>query len=519
MNEWIEVGGSFRARWFLALVALAVCLLAAGAMLWAAQHPAGPFVFGAGLACAVASALGAASLAANRRRVHVTPDGLAVRDRYGQRAFSDEQVICASLRTQTIYSAGEPKSLTRTFDVWAEGEAGAERVHMVNRLPIGAADPLEELIDRTHEHLYRRATDLLAAHHAFDGEGWTLHPQELVTTSGGQAECVRFDELAAVGVFDGEFCIWRSGHDEPAARIPLHNANTHVLARLLVERVPPAKEAGAELADDRLGRMLFERRPGRLLRTIVWLAPVVVILVIIACMGAMLWPMLGQPALGGLVVFCAVIGFLWLLALTQYTSLRCYEFGICRRGVWREARLRYRDVATFAYAAVKQYVKGVYSGTTVTLTFTARDAVVPRKLAYSRTLMNGDPELENVRQQVSRVIAARMADAFDAGAAVPWTDGLRFLPEGIEYRASGILGRKAPLVIGFDQIGTFDIEQGIFRLWVVGNRKPIMKVNMSQANFFPGMLLLSEILAGKATSGGRYALQGQVETRVGERLQ
>jgi hypothetical protein len=73
---------------------------------------------------------------------------------------------------------------------------------------------------------------------------------------------------------------------------------------------------------------------------------------------------------------------------------------------------------------------------------------------------------------------------------VTWTDGLRFLPEGLEYRAAGFLGRKAPVVIPYSQISGYDLHQGMLWLWVAGRKKPAVKESTALPNFFPGYFFL-----------------------------
>src|SRR6185295_14283122 len=120
---------------------------------------------------AVGSAcLSAVIIARSRFQIGPTTDGFLVRDRRGEREFHDDQVICAALSSKANYTNGVLRSTTRTFDVWVEGESAAEQIKMVNRLPVGASDPLLPLIDRLLDNLHERAGSALAAEEAFEGE-------------------------------------------------------------------------------------------------------------------------------------------------------------------------------------------------------------------------------------------------------------------------------------------------------------------------------------------------------------
>jgi hypothetical protein len=110
-----------------------------------------------------------------------------------------------------------------------------------------------------------------------------------------------------------------------------------------------------------------------------------------------------------------------------------------------------------------------------------------------------------VRDHVSQLIASRMAQQLTGGRAVIWTDGLRFLPEGLEYSAKGIFGRKPPILIPYSQIHGCDAETGTFYLWMYGKKKPVAKESVARPNFFPGYLLLARLLAARPESVSQLA--------------
>jgi hypothetical protein len=494
MERAIDVGGNYREWWFLTLVALTACLLPGGALLFATHHEAALPVLIAGAIAALVSALAAVAISHRRFSVQITPDGFLIRNRHGERQYTDEQVICASLYSTSNFSSGELKSITRVFDVWVEREADSERFKMTNRIPLGSADPLELLVERVIGHLYDRADAALAARQPFEGEGWALHANELVVKGKRVAHAVPVDELSATDVFDNDLCVWKHGQDEPVVRIPVRSANAAVLHRLLRDRLVEPSEATAPLDGNGLGRVLFERKPGRTLIVTVWLLPIAAFVLFAACAVASIVDRQLEPILiGGFLSLALTL--LWLVPLSQCVRLRCHEHGVARCWLHWEKRLHFDDVDSFTYSAVRQYVKGMYSGTTFTLTFVSKAAGKPAKFTYAKTLRNADVELDHLRDHVSRVIAARMAAGFGTGAAVGWTDGLRFLSDGLEYRASGFLGRKAPIMVPYERITAVNVADGLFHLWVAGQKKPVVKEQVSQPNFFPGYLFLTRLMA------------------------
>jgi hypothetical protein len=497
MSTPVQIGRNFREWWFLALIFLAVVLVAAGTMLLAVRHPAAVFVLVAGGVACISVCCTALLIARSRFQVDTTPGGFLVRDRRGERTFDDDQVICASLSSRANYTNGMLQSTTRTFDVWVEGEAGAERVKMVSRLPVGTPDPLSFLIDRVQQHLYERAGAALEAGQAFDGEGWTLHATELVVNARRNVQQVRFEALAAADIFDNHLCIWKHGLDAPVLRIPMHSANTHVLLRLLRERITPRSEGAEPHSGDGLGRVLFERKPERGMTGLMYLSPFAALLVlaVAAVLDAL---QIVRDAWWVAAAVCTGIALIWVISLTHSIAFRVHEHGVLRKWLFGTQQLQYADVDAFTYSAVRQYVKGVYSGTNFTLTFASFADGKLKKLTYSRNLRNADAELDQLRDTISERIANRMAAQFALGRAVMWTDGLRFLPEGLEYRAAGFFGRKAPVLFPYSQIAGFDANQGTYWLWVHGRKKPVVKENMALPNFYPGFLFLPRLLAARA---------------------
>lgn len=491
MEPAIPVGSSHREWWFVVLVALAILLILCGGALVLVRHEAGfPVLIGGGVISFIAL-LSAVVIAARKVSVQITPDGFIVRDRYGEREYTDMAVLCASLYSQSHYTNGERRATTRTFEVWVETEEGsAERIRMRNRFAVGHSDPLGLLIDRILGHLYDQASAALSDGESFEGQGWALNSREFVSTQKRQSVTIGLGELTAADVFDDDLCIWRSGNDEPVVRIPMSAANAPVLLTLLRERtvVPTAVETGETGG---LGRVLFERKPSSSSTVALWVMPIGAASLFLGGIVAALLMQRFEPAIV-LGVISAVLSLIWLVPLSQHVALRCHEHGVSRRWLRREQRLRYAEIDQFTYSAVRQYVKGVYSGTSFTLTFASNAA---GKLTYSKTLRNADDELDRLRDRVGRILAERMSKQFDAGSTVAWGDALRFFPEGLEYRASGFLRRKAPVMIPFDQIAGIDITDGQFRLWRTGQKGHAVKESVAQPNFFPGYFFLLRLLA------------------------
>jgi hypothetical protein len=272
-----------------------------------------------------------------------------------------------------------------------------------------------------------------------------------------------------------------------------------ILERLLREHVGKLPQRGAPADGSRLGRVLFERRPAPGLKLCVWLLPVLILAALVA--GGVTAAVNGRPepaVVGAAISF--VIGLVWLIPFSQCVTFSCHERGVVRRWMWREQQLPFDDVETFTYSAVKQYVKGVYSGTNFTLAFTSKASGRPAKLSYTKTLRNADAALEQLRDLVSGLVARRMAALLSGGGRVEWTGHLTLTPEGLEYQPQRFLlpGRKPPRFFTWSQITGFDASNGAFHAWVAGRKKPVIKESVAMPNFFPGYLVFVQQMAARS---------------------
>jgi hypothetical protein len=485
----------------LSLLLLGLCLLAGAACLAAVPRaPLWPLV-GAGAVlgalCLLASGLWWGLELSRRAWVEVTPAGFRLRDRAGERAVDDQQILSMALRHRRNFSNGLLKSVTRFFTVWyAAPEQETRQLTMTTTFPADSADPLAGLIQRVSDRLLGQARADLQSGLPVLGVGWSLDRAALTLTAPPQGPLdVPLADVTAVDVVDEKVCCWVRGRDEAVAKVPVKAANAYLLLQLLREQIEQRKAAEeGEPEEGRLGRIIFERRHPR--------STTAALAVMAAVLGLVSLPLIlfgiANPAplvvgLGLLVVGAATgLG----AYQTRVAFFRCHEWGVHQSGLFVDKRLRYGDVASFTYRAVRVFVHGAYTGTTFTFVF---DPLPPQKssrIRYSVRLGNVDAELDNLRDQIARILAFRMIGQLRQGQPVRWTANLCFLPEGLEYRPAGWVGRKGAQVLPYDQVAGFNLDQGTFSLWAKGRAKPVMQENSTEPNFFPGFVMLS-LMAGR----------------------
>ncbi len=448
---------------------------------------------------AVAAALGVLFLLRlclvrlGRRWISPTEMGFILEDRRGTFAFTYDDISDLATESTVQYSGGEPRATFRSGTITLHEGAAVRRVPFRYKFRLDQPDPLTFFLDRTLTHLTDRAFAALAAGDGLRGEQWELTAEGLWLPAGRVERHIPAEDITAIDLVDGQVCVWATGEPLPSVRVPAGSANALVLLNL-VGALVKARGGDPDEAVGGLGRVLFERAksgkdsasPRALLGVTLAFASA------FAVLGAMLDGAVGAAL--GVAGFAVVATPLFLLTiLLSGTVFRCHARGVFRRSWWRSRELRFEDVGRFAYGATRSYYNGFYVGTSVWMRFTPRPGSGGRTVTYSVSLKNGDAELENLREHVSRVIAGHMFHRLERGETVAWTEGLRFRREGLEWTSGGWFTRPTTRLIPYHQIGNTDIQEGHFYLYVLGIRKAVYTTPVSADNFFPGLTLLDLI--------------------------
>jgi hypothetical protein len=169
----------------------------------------------------------------------------------------------------------------------------------------------------------------------------------------------------------------------------------------------------------------------------------------------------------------------------------CHQRGIARTTFWGTRRLRYEDVASFTYAAVRQYVNGVYTGTTVSLTFVPRRGVRGGRIKFQMSAQKVDQALDGLRDGVAAVMARDLVARLAAGKPIPWADGYVLAPLGLACPGRGLFGR--PRLVPYRDVQPA-IQDGVLHLFAPGDRKPFASISTASDNFFPGLVVLNHAL-------------------------
>jgi hypothetical protein len=477
MADRIQVRGVM-SGWF--HVWRAVCFLGAAgffALAWFNPSEPIPFIVFGAIAAGlfVWLEIWAVLLRSRRTFLEVLDDGFIVQDRRGQRSYRDSQVKAMAYWTKDLFNNGRAAGFKRDCKIWLANES--DPVVCDNSFKLGQTDPVAPFIKRLLELLSAGFSQALEHGLPLEGDGWKLTGTDLTYARG----TLPIDQISAVEDHDGKMGVWRKGEALPAAQFPVSGRNVWLLRNVLTPRLK--KDAAVS---EGLGRVLFQRQ-GRLL----WI--ILVLLVALGFVGGGLSVVLTsvrEQEIGGVMALIGLVIAFFGLVYAR-VRFRCLEGGVVHSGLFGQRQLMYRDIKSFTYGATRHYHNGAYVGTRVNFFFEPISVAEHGKaISYSTSVNGGDQELDRLRDVIAKIIAVRMQNELAAGARVPWTANIAFLPKGFEYRPSGFLGRKDALFLPYEQYGGWNMNAGQFFLYEKGNKKAVYQEAAATRNFYPGFSLL-----------------------------
>ncbi|MBI3831130.1 MAG: hypothetical protein HY291_16545 [Planctomycetes bacterium] len=480
MNQRVSAGSTYYEGKFI-LPVLGVIVfggLLAGALFggWAGMP-----VYIAGLA---ASALGlfAAYINIAKRRVWISAaaDHFLFEDATRAREVRYEDVKGLTAVLRTTYSEGMPTGVDVTCTVWIEENGVAIPLPMRRAVKGNAEDAVVAVMKKAQDRVFAVAREKLGRGEAVEGDGWRLSRQEFEGYQDGGRVGLSIEQITAVDDVDGNICIWRHGQDDPAVRVPVSAKNAFLLTPLIRAEMEGRKKEQAAPPAEGLGRVIFERKSGA------W--GWILLAILLAFMAVAFF--VTAPALGVLFGLGAV-GMVWLYWTRRNPKFRCCEYGVSWQQGNTDNKFRYTDIEVFTYSATRHYHNGAYTGTYYSFNFVPKPEARAKPIGYTCKINAVDDEMENLRQHIAGVIAGRMARELREGKEVRWTPNMRFVAQGLEVRAPGMLfGRKDAVVIGIHEIERLNFEKGVFYIYKRGESKAVMNEPVSTANFFPGLALL-----------------------------
>jgi hypothetical protein len=480
--------------WFLFGRILAALAIVGGIVLVGVREPVGGgIVIAAGAVLALT--VEAMAFAIRRDRIWLEHDdaGFTLIDRLGPRDFQDDDVHAIAFASEPVFSNGNPAGFTRTCTLWVAQEGDEpEPIPMANRFKQNQTDPLAGFFNRILERLRGDFDAALAAGHALEGRDWALTKGELTIRRKGGDESLPLAEITAAESRDGKISIWRRGTDEPYVGFPFKDRNVWLLLELLRPRIK--NDAAQKQPAEGLGRVLFQRGPGKGLLPLLYIVAAGAFALGIGLLFAVEVP---KDRFVGYIILAVAPLFAFLGYVSSKANFRCHEWGVHQSSISGEKKLRYADVGSFTYAGTRMYHNGAYAGTSLQLRFDPLPGAAGRPIKFTTTIKNMDADIESLRDHVSRIIAARMGRELNAGKSVPWTKRLTYSKEGFECYPAGVFGKKEWTTLPYAEYGGWKMDQGTFQLFQRGVKKSVHSEKTSEANFFPGFMLLQSMFHAK----------------------
>lgn len=476
-----SAGGGFTLRpkvwtdWVVSLLVLGLgTTIVAAIVLCAAQTP--PRATLPALAGGVMLALAGGSAAIWRRRlgwqITVFEKGLEVKGPSSHVALAFSEIAALGLTVREDYANGSFSGITRRLQLWRQQDPVKRPFVDLQAFCKANApedEPFAEVIDRLISEAEARIEQVVASGGIAKGVGLQLSQTTLRV--GGEA--IPLERVTAAGLHGGKLCLWIDAEAEPRYRLDPKLPNVLPIIQLVQKRIDDrAAAAGTEVAG--LGRILFERRSPKV-------AGVLLILV-------------------GLITIWLGVGVLlilwgWHLLVFRF---RCHERGVYRRGLFSRRELLYRDVAAFGFSATRQYYNGVYVGTSISLRFVPETATGGKPISLSQSVRNADKDLDELREHVSRVLAARLLGTLEQGAEVPWGTDAVLTAKALRYRRPKLIGKSDWTELPYREVAGTSMNDGTLAVFAKGNDKAILTMPVSVTNFFPGYELFCHLAAQEA---------------------
>jgi hypothetical protein len=427
--------------------------------------------------CAFPSVVMAFWIVPRRRWLEVTLTGFVLTDRGRRRAYTDDQVEAISRRFK-LDSSGAARHRVR-LEVRREGLA--ERVDCAYSVGPGLADPLAPLWDRLVARLACRLREGLDGGAALGGDGWHVDASGL---HGRAGPVLPLGRVAKVGYFDRKLCLWKDDEERPFLRLPAGSRNVQALGAFLWELTRARPDRDRPQSGQPLGRVVLERKGSG--------APGVALMVLGLVAAFLLVPtaFLGKgsgptrlPSYMLLAFLAAFVPGLFLCLRSLRLRLVFHEFGASQPG-WRGRKeLLFAEVGTVTWKP-----------NTSSIILAPLPGLDRPTIRFSALRSGEDEGLAAMRDHVSTVLAHRWGAEVPRGP-VPWTGRLRFLPGGLEYRPTGLLGDGGPVTVPY-HLTSYRIENNVFRLFVPGQSGAASKESVAAPNFYPGLMLLNLIYQG-----------------------
>jgi hypothetical protein len=440
---------------------------------------------GLGVLCAAGAIVAFVRRARLRFRARMFQYGFTI----GNEAFRFDELEAVALDEKPRLANGRPIGFDRRIVVRASGRRADVR-HFVARIdPLGAFT--NTMLDRAAEAAERRLPRGVL------GAGWRLDNTGL---QAGNTGVTRFEEVTKAGVFDGQIRLWRRREELPFLSVATGSDNAFTLLRLLETRMK-AQEAAAPAGPEvmrapsapgepvqrpaatagTVGRLLFERRPQRLLGVLTGLYALFTPAIPFLWMDAAkneedLLAAISATLLGPFCLFATIYIFT--------AVVRFHEHAVVKKSLFGTKTHAYASVERMKWAETRNYYNGSYVGTTHAVKLHSTGQKRPLKFSVQRK--GSDEDLGYVRDTISRFISQLMERQIEAYGRVPWGQ-LVLTKEAVEIPR----GKQVERIL-YTMPVQATMDKGTLHFRRPNEKKVLASVAAAAENFFPGLIVVQK---------------------------
>jgi hypothetical protein len=467
------IRGSFDNGLFVACCVVALIFSGIGTLMWRERDLSAAFVvFGIAAAAALPALIMALWLRRQREWLEVTLTGFVLSRQGRRRVYSDSQLVGLA---HHVTCGPEGKVKHRLVLEVAADET--ERIDCHYTVTNAQPDPLAGFVARLVNALAAKAERDLQNGSTFRGKGWSLDARGLRKGR----ETHPLDQVSWAGFYDRHLCLWRGDEERPFLRLPEESRNVLPLGELLRQRVRRRPDHDTPSPGLPLGRLLLERRSAGFYFGVG--VAVAGGLGVLLCLGMAMrkWlPHERPPLYAFAVAFACGSGIGGVIAYSgRFGWLRFHERGVSQTGRMGDRRLLYTEIGELYWKQGQVLVIKPLPG------------LGCPPIRFRTVAGRFDSELADMRDLACKPLARRWAEQIERGP-LTWTARLRFLPGGLEYRPMGLLGLGEPVSVPYDCVN-FRVEGDQFLLFLGDGKRPACKERVDGANFFVGLVVLSEI--------------------------
>lgn len=214
------------------------------------------------------------------------------------------------------------------------------------------------------------------------------------------------------------------------------------------------------------------------------------------------WDWLLQAG-GGAVMAVVCAALTWYVARQLRTKNRYYELGVrVIVGTRTVRQMAYAECERFWYRTVRQYVHGIYTGTTATITMKAngmptvrwagRHKEKPKGLSFTvfgKGEFKGEDELDVVKLVIADAMADEWVDRMNDGESVKWCKQAEFGATEVKI----LKGKRKGQSLSYTDLDRFSANRGYMHLFARGDEKACLTLGMNDENFWVGMRVMERM--------------------------